>query len=389
MSSKADVAVIGAGAFGVCAAIELRARGARVELIDPGPLPHPDASSTDISKAVRMDYGADTLYTELGERSIERWRECNRRWGETLYHETGFLLMARSPLVPGTYEGDCYDLLRRRGHHLERIDRSALQGRFSAWRADEYRDGYYNPAAGWVESAAAVARLIEDARVAGVMLREGESFAGLIERGSRVTGVRLANGSVTTADHVVLATGAWTPGLLPELEKLMWASGQPVFHFRPEHPELFEAERFPMWGADISQTGWYGFPLNADGVVKVANHGPGQRIDPRAPRRVDPSVETTFREFLRSTFPDLADALLVGSRLCLYCDTWDGNFWIDRHPRREGLIVAAGGSGHGFKFAPVLGEIIADVLEQKPNPYARRFAWRDRGERNSEQARKT
>ena len=143
----------------------------------------------------------------------------------------------------------------------------------------------------------------------------------------------------------------------------------------------------PLWGADISQTGWYGFPLNDEGVLKVANHGPGKRMHPSAPREVDPSTEATFRDFLRTTFPDLVDAPLVESRLCLYCDTWDGNFWIDHHPRCEGLIVAAGGSGHAFKFAPMLGEIIVDVLERRPNPYAKRFAWRRSGERTVEQAR--
>jgi len=387
MSGELDVIVVGAGAFGVAAAIELRARGAAVELIDPGPLPNPHAASTDISKAVRMDYGADALYTELAERSLERWRECNRRWGAELYHETGFLLMTRAALAPGSYEGDCYQLLRARGHRLERMDPASLRQRFPAWSAGGYVDGYYNPIAGWVESAAAMTRLIDEAQATGVMLREGRSFSGFIEKKSRVTGVVLADGAESTADHVVLATGAWTPTLLPELDRLMWACGQPVMHFRPVRRELFEPVRFPVWGADISQTGWYGFPLNADGVLKIANHGPGTRVHPSAARDVDPSAEATFREFLRTTLPDLVDAPLVEARTCLYCDTWDGNFWIDHHPRRAGLIVAAGGSGHGFKFAPVLGGIIADVLERKPNPYAPRFAWRRRGELKAEQAR--
>ena len=387
MKGGCKVVIVGAGAFGVAAAIELRSRGADVELIDPGPLPHPDASSTDISKAVRMDYGADELYTELAQKSIDRWRECNRRWDEELYRETGFLLMTRASLESESYEGDCYRLLRSRGQRLERMDRVGLRKRFPAWRAEGYEDGYYNPTGGWVASERAMVRFIDDAKALGVRLREGQAFSGLIETGSRVTGVTLADGTRNRADHVVLATGAWTPTLLPELADLMWACGQPVLHFRPVRQELFEPERFPLWGADISRTGWYGFPLNADGVLKVANHGPGKPIHPSASRDVSPSVEATFREFLHSTFPDLDDAPLVGSRICLYCDTCDGDFWIDRHPRLEGLVVAAGGSGHGFKFAPVLGAIIADVLERKPNPYAERFAWRARGTQKSEQAR--
>jgi glycine/D-amino acid oxidase-like deaminating enzyme len=97
--------------------------------------------------------------------------------------------------------------------------------------------------------------------------------------------------------------------------------------------------------------------------------------------------EAAFRTFLRASLPGLADAPIVGRRLCLYCDTWDGNFWIDHDPEREGLVVAAGGSGHMFKFAPRLGPIVADVLERKPNRYAHRFAWREGGEEATEAAR--
>jgi glycine/D-amino acid oxidase-like deaminating enzyme len=110
-------------------------------------------------------------------------------------------------------------------------------------------------------------------------------------------------------------------------------------------------------------------------------------VAPDDPRTIAPDDEEKFREFLRGTFPRLAGAPLVGSRLCLYCDSWDGNFYIDHDPDRPGLVVAAGGSGHGFKFAPVLGAIIADVVERRANPFASRFAWRERGKLATEAAR--
>jgi glycine/D-amino acid oxidase-like deaminating enzyme len=94
-----------------------------------------------------------------------------------------------------------------------------------------------------------------------------------------------------------------------------------------------------------------------------------------------------FRAFFRRSLPALAEAPMTSNRLCMYCDTWDGDFWIDYDPDREGLLVAAGGSGHGFKFAPMLGPIIADVLERKPNDFAHRFRWRRRGELKTEGAR--
>ena len=100
-------------------------------------------------------------------------------------------------------------------------------------------------------------------------------------------------------------------------------------------------------------------------------------MSPESPERaVTPDDEKNLREFLSSTFPALADAPIVYSRICMYCDTHDGHFWIARDPEREGLVIAAGDCGHGFKFAPVLGEIIADAVEEKPNPILHKFRWR-------------
>src|SRR5438876_4167498 len=125
------VIVVGAGIYGVTAALELRRRGYRVELIDPGPLPHPLAASTDISKVVRLEYGADELYSEMGERALAGWRAWNTGFGEELFHETGVLFARRTPMTPGTFEGDSLALLGRRGHAIERITDFA---RFPAWR---------------------------------------------------------------------------------------------------------------------------------------------------------------------------------------------------------------------------------------------------------------
>ena len=117
--------------------------------------------------------------------------------------------------------------------------------------------------------------------------------------------------------------------------------------------------------------------LSREGVLKIANHGSGREMSPESPKRaVTPEEEENLREFLSSTFPALADAPIVYSRVCMYCDTNDGHFWIAPDPERPGLIVAAGDSGHGFKFAPVIGEIIADAAEGKSNPLLQKFRWR-------------
>jgi glycine/D-amino acid oxidase-like deaminating enzyme len=371
------IIVVGAGINGVTAAIELRRRGHDVVLVDPGPLPHPLAASTDISKAVRAAYGADEEYTELAERSIKTWREWNQEFGTQLYHEVGVMFVRQRELKPGDFEHESYRTLQKRGHKVERINSARFWKRFPAWNAELYQDGVLELEAGHAESGRVVATLIGRAKSLGIELLEGTRFSLLDERDDGVSGIVLDTGNRIASDFVVMATGAWTPYLLPFTTKFFRASGQPVFHLKPRQPELFAPERFPVFGADITTTGYYGFPINRDGVVKVANHGSGREMSPESPKRaVTSEDEKNLREFLSSTFPALADAPIVYSRVCMYCDTHDGHFWIAPDPERQGLIIAAGDCGHGFKFAPVLGEIIADAVEGKPNPILQKFRWR-------------
>jgi glycine/D-amino acid oxidase-like deaminating enzyme len=165
----------------------------------------------------------------------------------------------------------------------------------------------------------------------------------------------------------VLCAGSWTADLVPGLAPSLRATGQPVFHLRPAEPARFAGERFPVFCADIARTGWYGFPVNRDGVLKIANHGVGAA-------ELTAAHDTALRDFLRDCLPELADAPIVHRRRCVYCDTADGHFWIAADPARPRLIVAAGGSGHAFKFAPLLGDLIADAVEGRPGPA--RFRWR-------------
>jgi len=371
------IIVVGAGINGVTAAIELRKRGHEVVLVDPGPLPHPLAASTDISKAVRAAYGADEDYTALAERSIALWRRWNEQFGTKLYHEVGVMFVRRRKMEPGDFEYESLKLLEKRGLNVMRMDTLQLWKRFPAWNPDLYGDGVFEIEAGYAESGRAIGTLIKRAKSVGVELRENEKFSQLNEQGNRVNGIVLDDGQRIASDFVVMAVGAWTPYLLPYTRNFFRATGQPVFHLKPAQPELFAPERFPVFGADITTTGYYGFPINRDGVVKIANHGPGREMSPDSTDRVvTADDEKKLREFLASTFSSLVDAPIVYARVCMYCDTHDGHFWIARDPEREGLVVAAGDSGHGFKFAPVLGEIIADATEGKGNPILEKFRWR-------------
>jgi glycine/D-amino acid oxidase-like deaminating enzyme len=383
VTAAGDVLVIGAGIFGITAALELQKRGARVTVLDPGPVPHPDASSTDISKLIRMDYGADATYTALMEQALVEWRALNAELPEPLFHETGIAVLTAEPMRAGTFEGDSFALLTSRGHALERLgDASA---RFSAWAPGRYRAGYFNPAGGWAESGRVVQALVEKARRDGVTIHEGVAVRPL-EGDGPVTGAIGLDGTVWSADTTLVAAGAHTPVLVPELADRIVPIAQNVFHFVPPDPAAFTPPAFVPWAADIGTTGWYGFPFHA-GVVKVANHGPGRRVDPAAPRVAEASAVARFSDFFTGALPALAGATPSYSRACLYSDSFDGDFFIDRHPDRAGLAVSSGGSGHGFKFAPLLGRFAADAVERAPSPLAARFRWRERGARRFEDAR--
>jgi glycine/D-amino acid oxidase-like deaminating enzyme len=370
-----SILIAGGGVFGFTAAVELRARGWSVTVLDQGRVPHPDAASTDISKVVRLDYGADPVYNDMAERSIAGWHAWNSAWGREFFHPDGFLVMTRDDeMRPWTFEYESHRALTARGHTLHRVRRSDLSSQHPAWNDERYGDGYLNPAGGWAESGATVAKLSQVARDAGVEIHEDCPVAEVAADG----GVRTTDGRWWKLDTTLLTLGAWTPFVLPELTRVLRTTAQPVIHLKPDNPGDYRAPAFPVWGADIGRTGWYGFPANTDGIVKVANHGPGRPVtDPNQPRGVTESEIAMFRTFLAETFPSLADAPLAATRECWYCDSFDGHFWIDWHSERPEVFVAAGDSGHAFKFAPVLGGLIADRIERKPNPWTAKFAWRE------------
>lgn len=392
MTSGRDIVVVGAGVFGITASLELARRGWAVTLVDRGPPPHAEASSTDISKMVRMDYGSDVFYHELAEAALDGWEEWNRQWPRPLYHDEGFLVLSAGPMKPGGFEYESHRVLVERGYAPPRVCADDLRERHPKWNADAYPDGYFSLRGGWAESGAVVRQLSLEAASAGVQIREG-SVAGLDgsvgrDRGEGLgQGVRLEGGEVLPADHVLVCAGAWTPRLLPETAHVLTSVAQPVLHFGVDEPSDYRSPSFPPFATDIAGSGWYGFPALEDGRLKLGHHGPGRTVEPHRRGSVSPDHVAHARRFLARAIPSLTDAPLVGSRVCMYCDSRDGDLLVDRVADRSGVTVAAGGSGHGFKFAPVLGEIIADAVEGRTNRWSPRFRWRAPTEPRSEEAR--
>lgn len=358
-----QIIVIGRGVFGLAAAAALVKKGHQVIVVGPK---DPTASSEDASRIVRNDYADDPFHRSWAEEAMAGWRLWNERSGGELFRPVGFANLSLGPIAHDSFVGDSLASLSA----ARRLDALAISDAFPFLTPGRFVDGYVNEEAGWAnasESVRFMERACEEAGVGIVperVARIGDGWVGLMDDG------------LLRADRIVVAAGAWTPDLVSETADVLTPAGQPVLYLRPQDDRPFSD--VPVWALDIEHTGFYGFPVSADGLVKVGHHGPG--ITRRLVMRTVPDgVVDLFKAFFRVHVPALAAARVDKTRVCFYCDAPGGRFLIDHVPGRRNVVVAAGGSGHGFKFAPVIGELIAAVALDEDHPRRRMTAWRDPG----------
>ena len=362
------VAVVGAGIFGSAAALELALRGHRVTLFDADRVPAPRAASTDVSKAIRRVWytGDKAGYVDLVERSADRWHAWERETGRHVLHRTGHLSILREA-GPGSPMYESVHLLHGRGAvEVQELSTAALRRRFPQFTVADDEVGVYDPWGGYLESAAAVRMIVDLADDAGVTVRERTPVAAVEERAGAVT-VR-ADSAGQAFDRVVLAAGAWIGRLLPELARPLTVTHQEMLLLPAPDPVSFSYPRMPTWGAEPGGEEWYGFPLLRDGSVKVARDRLGPTVDADVDRAGTAAFAADAEEMLRRRIPALAGAAGACGRSCLYTMTPDAHFLVDRVPGTERLVVAGAGSGHAFKFGGVFGPLVADVVEDRPDP---------------------
>jgi sarcosine oxidase len=375
-----DFLIIGAGIFGLTTAIELRKKSYTVAILNPDSIPHPLAASTDISKIIRMEYGSDVEYMDMAIESMEHWRLWNEMLGEKIYHETGFLLATLTSMDEDfqSFDSASYFNLLKKGFTPKRLNHEAIGKRIPAFQASNFSDGFYHTKGGFAESGRVIELLLKHARGIGVEIHENQTAEILCPRNGKVETVTTREGARFSAGQVVVCAGNFTSYLVPDLQPYFKVTGHPVFHIKPSQSELFTWPNFTVFAADISNTGWYGFPLHPkEGVVKIAKHGKGLELHPEHDERVVTLQDTkNLRSFLKQTLPALANDPIVYTRRCCYTDTLDGHFWIDNHPEIKNLTIGSGGSGHGFKMGPVIGAMIADVALGGSHKWSARYHWR-------------
>jgi sarcosine oxidase len=356
MAKRYDVAVIGAGVFGSWTAYGLRRAGAEVLLIDAYGPGNSRASSGGESRMIRLGYGPDEIYTRWAQRSLKLWKELFAEIGPhavPLFQNTGILWLAR--------ERDAYceavlSTLQNVGARFEKLDRGEIGRRFPQIDPDQAAWGILEPDSGVLMARRAVQAVV----------------ARALEIGVDYVQTRVTPDTPINADRRVFACGPWLPKVFPELlGEMIQVTRQEVFFFGvPAGDESFGPDMLPAW-IDFNDL-VYGLP-NLDGRgFKLAIDAHGTEFDPDTGERVASEEGlTAARAYLARRIPLLANAPVLESRICQYENTSNGDFLIDRHPELENVWIVGGGSGHGFKHGPIVGEYVAAMIAGTGTPEPR------------------
>ncbi|KAI9470992.1 MAG: FAD dependent oxidoreductase [Benjaminiella poitrasii] len=431
------IIIVGGGCFGLSTAYALALKNQyEIQVFNKYPIPSPDAAScgnkkmkerntppptsttilfhantsyfllkkTDINKIVRMDYANDTLYMHLMVEALGLWHQWNAERAaqnlEPVFHPSGVLMFSGKDSY-SDFERDSLKQIREAGygHFVEeyKTPEEIIQKfpQFKKTVENGFKTAYLNKAGGWCNSSEAVKHIYDKCIQEGVQFVMGEK-KGCMEKvycdpknPNTIVGIKTVDGQIHYADRVILCTGSWTAGLI-DMHHQVVATGQQVVQFdTPDHLRK-SWETLPVWCGDISNTGFYGFPCNANGKMKVGKHDSGY-LNPRmedevsVPRTQMAHTDDTipigglrkFRQFLDKFLPDTSNLDISYARVCWYSDSIDGDFVISPHPDFKNLVIATGDSGHALKFIPIVGFKIRDIIEGVETDYSRAWGWRD------------
>ena len=354
-----DVIVLGVGGMGSAAAFELARRGRRVLGLEQFALGHDRGSSHGHTRIIRKAYYEHPDYVPLVLRAYERWRDLERRCGRTLLTECGCLSIGRpdGELIAGVRESAGLHRLE-----IEDLDAAALRRRFPAFQFDDEQVGVLEPSAGFLYVDDCVRAARRGGATLGATIRDNEAVVSWKAEGAGVA-VETTAGRYG-AGRLVVTAGPWAGRVLADLGLPLTVMRQVVFWFGTQDDAAFRREVFPTFIAETPEGDYYGLPaLNADGLKVARHYGAPELRDPsEVARAVTDDDEAPVRRFLRAHLPS-ADGPRRRASVCVYTLTPDRHFLIDVHPRHPQVVFAAGFSGHGFKFASVVGEILADLAD--------------------------
>ncbi len=372
-----DVIVIGTGGIGSAALDQVAGRGATALGLDRHPPAHDKGSSHGHTRMIRRAYFEHPDYVPLLDRSYALWADLEEERGVRLYHETGVLQVGPGDgvVVPG--------VLRSAADHdldVEELTAGDVAERFPGFGVPDGSVGVFEPGAGYLLVEDAVRAQLDRAQQRGAELRTG---VAVTHWSSSVDGVTVSTDAGDfEADHLIIAAGAWADGLLGDLGLPLRVLRKHLHWYHTDDERYREDAGAPSYLYELADGFFYGFPSIEGRGVKVGEHSGGEPVgDPSSvDRSLDPADRARVERFVTGQLPGVGTTS-IGHAVCMYTVTPDEHFVVDRHPLHPSVAFAAGMSGHGFKFAPVLGEVLADLVLGGATPLPVGFLgldrWRD------------
>jgi sarcosine oxidase len=369
--SKPHIAVIGAGSFGGWTALHLLARGARVTLLDAWGPGNSRSSSGGETRVMRGTYGPDQPYSEVAGRALKLWSKYERKWKRQFLHRCGVLWMAAGR--DDAFERGSVEMLRAARIKHQELSAVQLRKRWPQINFEGIQWGIFEPECGYLDARASCAAVVDAFVAAGGEYEQVAVPVDELEQSlSNQQSLPLSDDSQLKADFFVFACGPWLGQLFPHaIGSLVKATKQDVFFFgTPAGDTRFHDPNLPVW-ADHRGKFRYGIPGGDRRGFKIADDTRGPDFDPtNGERLINPRTLKDIREYVAFRFPALRNAPLIETRVCQYEQTPDSHFIIDRHPSNENVWLLGGGSGHGFKHGPAIGEMMADMILRDGSPKA-------------------
>ena len=355
-----DFTIVGAGVFGAWTAHFLRRSGASVALLDAYGPANSRASSGGETRVIRMGYGPDELYTRWSMRSLPAWREFATRIGRQIFHQTGVLWLSNGE---DAYLKSAVRVLGQAGVEHEELNAEEIARRWPQLRFHDVTCGVLEPASGLLLARTAVQSLVEELVASGV---EYLPLAAETPSGNgKVPQIKTGSGDSISAGTFIFCCGPWLPKIFPDLlGERIFPTRQEVFFLGTSAGNAdFRPPKMPVWLHRTHPGLPYALPDIEGRGFKIAFDLHGERFDADSGMRtVAPAAVDNLRLYLRQYIPALANAPILETRVCQYENTWNGDFLVDRHPNFENVWIAGGGSGHGFKHGPALGEYLSQRI---------------------------
>lgn len=366
---QTDVCIVGGGVMGLAAAYALNKESKQdVLIIDRYGIGNEFGSSNDINRVFRYAYGSDKLYTQMAVESLRLWKQLEQESGQKLLIPTGFLLMEGEDEYWSRFVRDSYKTLTGLRLQAESLEKEELKERFPQFSAER---GVLDPYAGALMASKVLETLDPIIKRQGVKILEGEQVTKLHLSDSPE--IETSTGTKIRCKKLIVTSGVWSTSLLRDGLTKITRTRQQLIYFKPPNDlERFQPAQFPIFFVD----NYYGIPAVGIDGVKVSFHGLPEEVDPdTVNRKADPEAIESCRNILRKHIPEIADGRVVHSKVCMYDMTENSDFVIDTDPENPNVVYGYGFSGHGFKFAPIIGQLLAELaLEMPPSFELDRFS---------------